>query len=737
MNAGISNNVIPRSALSPQALAFLDFVALPNTSNGVFNYLSPTFSSVSKQDNYTTRVDHQFGSKDSLSGRYIFNDTYEAAPPFWGHDERNNLGRSQNVSATYTHSFAPALINEFRGGWSKFAEYEIFGTTNDPAFDVTGKMGLPVVSRLPQEYGPPSISINGPDGVFNVFDLQRQIGPRDRSNQIFQFVDTLSWQRGRHFLKFGADIARRNVTFEQARNPRGSFTFDGTYTGSAMADFMLGYIRSTVVNPAHTSTDLWNWWQSYFVNDDWKATSRLTLNFGLRYDYFAPYVQSDDRFVNIEQNGFLVTGLVDPKTSRYGRGLIAPDRNNWGPRFGFAYRPAFVNDAVVRGGYGIYYTPQISNAIFAMAEGAQATAGANIVGNLTGAPNVFFSNPFASAQVSGALNFAVSNDQNLRDSYIQQWNFNVQKKLPGDFVIDAGYVGSKGTRLIVTFEDLNRPIQVVDPRTPGLPSLNARRPNQTWLRNVRSDKSIGNSIYHSLQLKGERRMAKGFTVLAAYTWAKSISGPNDIGGQVGGGNFIGSPQDIYDLRSERAVSGFDVTQRFVGTALYDIRLFRGTRGAARFLLDGWQLATIVTAQSGFPAPVTVNVDTTGVGANSRPDMVSSQNGNLAGSERTWKRWFNTAAFTEPQFGRFGTSPRTNAFRLPGLLNTDFSATKMFRFTEQRNVELRGEFFNLFNHFNPDPGTVDRNLRSATFGAVGGGVQGVTTRVIQIGAKLNF
>lgn len=737
LNVGIVNNVIPKAALSAQSLAFLEFQAKPNTSNGTFNYLSPTFSAVSKQDNYTGRVDHQFSPKDYVSGRYVFNDTYEAGVPFWGHDERNNLGRAQNVSANYTRTISPTLINDVRGGWNKFFETEIFGTTNDPNYDVVGKMGLPLVSRLPQEYGPPTISISGPDGGFSMYDLQRQIGPRDRSNEIYQFVDTLSWQRGKHFIKMGADIARRHVTFEQARAPRASFTFDGTYTGSALADFMLGYIRSDAVNPAHTSTDLWNWWQSYYVNDDWKATSRLTINVGLRYDYFQPYVQSDDKFVNIEQNGFIVTGLTDPKTSQYGRGLIAPDRNDWGPRIGFAYRPGLVNDAVVRGGYGVYFTPQISNAIFAMAEGAQATAGASLIGNLTGSPNLLFSNPFPGAQAGGALNFAVSNDQNLRDSYMQQWNLNIQKKLPGNFVLDAGYVGSKGTKLIVTFEDLNRPIQVVDPRTPGLPSLNARRPNQTWQRSVRSDKSIGNSIYHSFQLKAERRTSKGLTILTAYTWSKSISGPNDIGGQVGGGNFIGAPQDIYDLRSDRAVSGFDVTQRFVQTVLYEIPFFKGTHGVTRLLLDGWQASTIITVQSGFPTPVTVAQDTTGVGANSRPDWVSGQSGNLPGDQRTWKKWFNTAAFAEPRFGYFGTSPRTAAFRLPGIINADFSVNKTFRITEQRGVEFRTEVFNLMNHYNPDPATVDRNIRSATYGSVGGGIQGVTTRVIQLGLKLYF
>ncbi|WP_321469930.1 carboxypeptidase-like regulatory domain-containing protein [uncultured Paludibaculum sp.] len=736
LGVGIVNNQIPKSALSPQAQAFLAFQPSANTQNGVFNYLSTPASAVSTQDTYTARVDHNLSSRDVVSARYVFNDTYEAGVPFWGHDERNNLGRTQNLALSYTRTFTPVLINEFRAGWHKFSEQEIFGTTNDAAYDVVGKMGLPLVSRLPKEFGPPTINVSGADGTFNMYDLQRQIGPRDRSNSFLPFSDTLSWQHGRHFIKMGVEIDRRLVTFEQARAPRGSFTFDGTYTGSALADFLLGYIRNDSINPAHTSTDLKNFWQGYFVNDDWKVTSNLTLNLGMRYDYFQPYKQSDDKMVNIEQNGFIVAGLTTPQTSAYGRALIAPDRNNIGPRFGFAYRPKFTNDAVIRGGYGIYYTPQISNAIFAMAEGAQATAGATITGNITGKPNVFFNDPFAGAVTSGALNFAVSNDQNLRDSYIQQWNFNIQKKLPGDFILDLGYVGSKGTRLIVTFQDLNRPVQIVDPRTAGLASLNARRPNQDYQRSVRSDKSIGNSIYHALQMKGERRMRNGLTFLAAYTYSKSISGPLDIGGQVGGGSFIGDVQDIYNLRAERAVSGFDVTQRFVQTLIYDVPFFKHSTGLKKLVLDGWQASTIMTAQSGFPAPISFGVDTTGTGIGSRPDL-TGQVANLAGSDRTWKRWFNVDAFAQGPYGRFGTSPRTNAVRLPGLWNFDFSVNKSFRFAETRSVEFRTEVFNLFNQYNPDPSTVDLNIRSATFGTVGGGVRGITTRVIQLGAKLYF
>jgi len=732
------NNVIPTNRLSLQTLAYLQFMPQPNAANGAQNFLSTPYSAVSYQRNYTPRIDHTFSNKDSVSGRYVFNDTYEAGIPFWGHDERNNLGRTQGVAASEIHIFSPAIVNEFRTGWHHFGEAEVFGTTNDPNYDVVGKMNLPLVSRLPVEYGPPSISINGPDGIFSVYDLQRQIGPRTRSNGLIQFTDTVSVQHGSHFIKTGVDFAHRLVTFQQARAPRGAFGFTGVYTGSALADFMLGYLKTASINPTHTNTDLHDWTQAYFVQDDWKATSRLTFNLGVRYDYFGRYNQSDDKFADIYQNGFVIGNVVTPSNSPYGRGLLQPNHKDFGPRFGFAYRPAFGGETVIRGGYGIYWTTEISNAIFAMAEGDQATSGASVIGALSGKPNIFFNDPFSSATSStSSLPFAVSNDQNLRDSYIQQWNFNIQHKLPGSIVADVGYVGSKGTDLIVTYGDLNRPLQIVDPRTPGLASLNSRRPNPLFPRSVTGDKSVGNSIYHALQAKLERRLSRGLTFLTAYTWAKSISGPSDIGGQVGGGFYIGSPQDIYYAQGDRSVSGFDVTQRFVTTVLYDVPFFHGLHGPMKVLLDGWQASFILSAQSGFPTPVGSNLDTTGTGITSRPSWVSGQSGNLDPGVRSWQKWFNTGAFQQASYGAFGTTPRTNAFRLPGLINVDFSATKAFRFKEKRTFEFRAEMFNFFNHYNPDPQTVDTNLNSATFGSIGGGVQGITTRVIQLGGKLIF
>ena len=275
LNIGIVNNVIPRSALSKEALAFLEYRAAAehpewrvqlsvHTGQRGFEtgqLQRPRRSQLSApRPPSPAATSSTTPTKPASRSGATTSATISAAP--------------QNIATSYTHTFTPDAHQRLRASaGTKFSEFEVFGTTNDPAYRRGRQDGTSAASpACPQEYGPPSISISGPDGGFNTYDLQRQIGPRDRSNSILQFADTLSWQRGKHFLRFGVDIARRGVTFEQARDPRGSFTFDGTYTGSALADFLLGYVQSGRLNPAHTSTDLHNYWQAYFINDDWKVT---------------------------------------------------------------------------------------------------------------------------------------------------------------------------------------------------------------------------------------------------------------------------------------------------------------------------------------------------------------------------------------------------------------------------------------------------------------------------------
>ena len=568
-----------------------------------------------------------------------------------------------------------------------------------------------------------------------------------------------------HFLKFGVDLGRRTDFFTQARDPRGTFTFDGRYTGgfagsalqgaagAGLLDFLLGYISTDSINPTITQTHIVSLIQAYSVQDNWSAARNLTVNLGVRWDHFPPWYQTDNRFADIfaGPDGITPGSIATPATSPYGRGLVKPNYYDFAPRIGLAFQPERLPGTVIRLGYGLYFTPDIANGYFQEAEGAQAQSGASLTGNTgatsTGAavlPNLTFSNPFPGVSTTPPTTltypFAVEIVQNLADQMTQQFNLSVQRVLPAKFTADVAYVGALGTHNFTYYPDTNLP-RPVNPATPGLASVNARRPNQTFARTVQGETSNGSSSYHSLQTKVERRVGQGLNILGSYTWSKSISGPADVGGLVGGGFYGATALDPLFPERDRSLSVFDIPHRFVGTALYDIPFFRHSTGLKRLLLDGFQVSTILSAVSGIPSQViyngaTVNASSTAV--STRADVVAGQAPNLSRGSRTPSRQFNTAAFTTPAVATFGNSRRAGAVRLPGLLNDDISVTKGFKFGEARNLQLRADFFNAFKHFNPDPSTVTTTITSANYGKINDGIQGgYATRVIQLGAKLYF
>ena len=753
-----------RITVDPKAAILLNATPVPNANvSPTVNYLTPLLKTLNYQHDYILRIDHNISKKDTISGHYIHDVSYSNGAPFFGNDNDNNRALTTHYEATETHVFSPALVNEFRYGRQIFKEFETFGTTGNSAFDIAnGQMMLPFSSSLPMFYGPPTTSFGGNGSGTQIFHTLRDIGPRNRSNGINQYADSLSWQRGKHFYKFGLDIGRRTDFFSQARDPRGHFTFSGQYTGgfagagqpqgaynAALLDFLLGYVATDSINPTVTRTSITSLIQGYSVQDNWSVAKNLTVNLGIRWDHFPPWVQDDNRYADIfaRADGVTPDHIETAATSPYGRGLIRSNYYDVAPRIGFAWQPYGLNQTVIRGGYGIYFTPDIANGYFQQAEGFQAQAGAALTGNngngATGAqavPNLTLSNPFPGVTLGGAPTypFAVEIYQNLAEQMTQQFNLTVQTIFPGRITGDVAYVGTLGTHNYVYVPDVNLP-RPVNPATPGLASVNARRPNQVFPRSIQGEISNGSSHYHSLQTKLERRVGNGLTLLVSYTWSKSISGPADVGGLVGGGNFGATALDPLNPRADRSLSVFDIPHRFVGTALYDVPFFQHSSGYRKLLLGGFQVSTIVSAVSGDPSQVTysgasVNASSTAA----RPDVVPGQSSYLPRSQRNQNMVFNTQAFRTPAIATYGNAPRTGAVRLPGLFNDDISTTKGFRFGEVRNLQLRADFFNAFKHFNPDPSTINTNITSVAFGKINDGVQGgYATRVIQLGAKLYF
>jgi hypothetical protein len=751
--------------VDPKAAIILNSTPHQNATGGS-NYATPLLKTLNYQHDYIFRVDHNLTSKDTLSGHYIHDVEYSNGAPFFGNDNDNNRAVTIHYVGTETHVFSPSIVNEFRYGRQIFQEFETFPATGNAALNIAnGQLGIPFSSSDPEFYGPPNTSISGNGTAYKLFNDLRNIGPRNRANGINQYSESLSWQRGKHFLKFGVDIGRRTDFFSQARDPHGTFSFSGQYTGgfakagnvnypqgasgAGLLDFLLGYVASDQINPTVTHTHIVSLIQGYSVQDNWSATRTLTVNIGVRWDHFPPWYQTDNQFADIYAgpDGVTPDRVATPASgSLYGRGLVKSNYYDFAPRLGFAWQPFGLNQTVVRGGYGIYFVPDISNGYFQEAEGFQAQSGAALTGNTgpaTGGaattPNLTLSNPFPGVTTGGPATypFDVEINQNLAEQMTQQFNLTVQTVLPGRITADIAYVGARGTHNYSYYPDTNLP-RPVDPTTPGLPSLTARRPNQTFPRAVLAEISNGSSAYHALQTKLERRVGNGLNLLVSYTWSKSISGPADIGGLVGGGNFGATALDPFNVKADRSLSVFDIPQRFVGTALYDIPFFHNTTGAKRLLLDGFQVSTILSAVSGDPTAVFYTGPTKNGSVQARPDVVPGQTANLTRGQRTPVRQFNTAAFTTPATATFGNSRRSGAVRLPGVFNDDLSITKGLKFTETTNLQIRADFFNAFKHFNPDPSTITTTINSANYGKINDGTQGgYATRIIQLGAKFYF
>jgi hypothetical protein len=738
-----AGNRIPSPRIAGYARKFLDgYVPASNTNEVGINFRGPRAAAPIDQDQYTARVDHSFSARDSVAVSYMYNFQADDTVPAFQWDTRGNLARGQNASVAHVHVVSASVVNELRLGWHRFFEHEFFGTTDKKDLDIGNALGIPGVTTRPRDYGPPTFSAG------YSLPAVRGIGPRDRLNQLWQLSDNISFRIGTHNMKGGGLVARRNWTFDEAVNPRGSFGYNGTVTAGAaaptrdnqFAEFLLGLATDAQVSVEPFATRMNNFWQGYYFQDDWKVRPNLTLNFGLRYEYFAPPVQRgkatnfdlNNGYVPVRQTFHGFPDIAD--TADRPAALVYPDHNDFGPRFGFAWSVPKLRDFVVRGGYGIYFTPEITNSWTTLTLNPPIvktfafTGSANNpirVDTAFGAPG----QPRVGLFGSGAL------DPNVRSSYTQQWNLTVQKKFLKDIYFDLGYVGSKGTRLTAAY-DANRPLQILTPG-PTTPSIASRRPFQGFDA-INTTKSIASSSYHSLQAKAERRVASGLSILGAYTWSHSLSNA-DIS-SVGGGAYLSNFQDYMDARGNRSDSVFDIRHRLSIAGIYDVPFFRSAKEAAvRTLLGGWQLGTIVTEQTGFAAALSGGFDSTGTGVVSRLDAVAGQTPMLDRGQRTRDRWFNTAAFTSPQPGRFGSAARL-PIHLPGLNQVDFSASKAFRFRERNSVQFRAEFFNFFNHVNLGAPGLNR-LDPANFGRVTSTTQAAgmpgDARVVQFGLKLAF
>ena len=647
-------------------------------------------------NHFDVRLDHSFRPSDDLFARYSFADD-NLFDPFAGSSGDASVpgyglripSRSQNAALGETHIFTPALVNELRLTFNRVSNGDF---PQGQGASINRQLGLPELSTNPRDWGLTLISVNGFSPIGD-----EPTSPEHGTTNTYQIADNATWTRGRHLVKFGFDLRLLQQNAYRDIESRGFFNFTGLLLGNPLEELLLGAPTetggATENNPQHLRSRSYD----FFANDTWRARPDLALTLGLRYEYNSPAVDAANR---ADVYNPATGSLVQLGQSGFPRGGYDPDYRNLAPRIGLAWSPGGRNTTVFRAAYGIHY----DQSPLAPGEGLYFSApyyNFNLYYPIQGLVNLSLTNPFPSNFPFPYPGSAIAFQRDLRTPYIQQWNFGVQRQLGKSRVLEIAYVGSKGTHLIDS-RNINQPQPSVNQQNPG--------PNPHFSE-IDIIESQANSIYHSLQARLQQRLWRGLSLLASYTYAKSIDDASGFFNTTGDPNF---PQNSYDLSAERGRSDFDIRQRFTLSYAYDLPVFKGHRW-----IGGWQSFGVLTFQTGQPFTVALlpdndntntGISQLGFGANDRPNVV----GNPRLANPTPREWFNTAAFATPPYGHFGNAGR-DILDGPGLETVNFSMVKNTAVTERLNLQFRTEFFNLLNRTNFN--LPDNFVGSPTFGQV--------------------
>lgn len=727
--------VICSSQLDPVAQNLLQFV--PVGSSDADNYGHPEQQSANANiiaDQGMVRVDYHLGANHQLSGMYFESRGTSNAPTVGGNQIVSYAGMSNyegqyNGVVSDTWTVSPTKVNNLRLYYSlnHYIIGNIYG--NQHMLADLGSQAAEGAGFNAQPY----FSITGywQMGTSNA-------GPNDLPSSTLGASDTFNWQLGRHQLKFGGSYMWDRFTSTGGASDNGLFTFTGSTTGNALADFLEGHANSLVQNNgvffhSHSQDP------SLFVQDDWHLAPRLTLNLGLRWEYYPMYTGQNNTgtFVpNVQSTRFPTAplGLLTSGDRGIPDGILHTPWNTFAPRFGFAY-DAFGNGLTsVRGAYGIFYSAidqvAVSNNLVQQPFSRSVTVSKtpNLVTPFAPAadPFPYTADPSNAVFLSGANIFSLPPGDKYIPS-VQEFSLGIQQQYGANWSSEISYVGNLSRHFYIT-TDINAPIynpNCTSASCLGTAKINARRPYQPTpstytFAAISQAAPSSNSVYHSLQATLSRRFDHHFSIQASYVWSKVIG--------------FGPVVNQYDVRSSRGVAAIDVPQTFVVSYIYALPDIRHLGLAGKEILSGWQINGITTLRSGQPFNITSGTDTNFDGTNNdRPNVV----GNPflpGGRNRTEIReaFFNTAAFDTPPVGTPYGNAQFDMLYGPRYVNTDLSAFKSFSIYDKANLQFRGEVFNVFNNINMN--APNSTLSSPARGTISGAS---ATRIAQFGLRLSF
>lgn len=734
-------NVIPKSRQDPIGARLASFYPVPNkpglTRNFLYNPPDKT-----DRDHYDIKIDHTFSSNDGIYGRYSYQQDVEPKSPSlpgpaWGSGQNasdfTHTGR--NIMVGWNHIFTPALILSAKASWNRLL------TDREP----------PDARLYNKELGLMGVNTSIPGMAQFTMAGYTNLGigattPNLSDSQTRQAIADLTWMHGRHTVKTGANVSWLQAYLFNPQNALGIFAFDGSYSrntktlreGTAVADLLLG-------SPYQAQTSTFAYmnqrfpFYDFYAQDEWRVNGRLTLNLGMRYELHLPWIETRNLWSNFDiDTDPARPALVPAKDgSRADRATIGVDGNDFGPRAGFAWRAA--NNTVVRGGYGVYYTQYEGFGGAEFLEGNPPFTYKAVITTDRVKPTLQLSRGLPPDTISpkNARNIQTSSyDRRLRHGYAQQWSFSIQRELPGLILVETGYYANTAHKLLRRTEG--------NWALPGPGNTNSRRRYQSILvpqdgvaigplATLYRHQGDSNSNFHSLQVKVEKRLSKGLSLLTSYIWSKTISDGRGTSGAGGVSNV--QPQDPRNLRAERSLADEHRPQRLVTSYVYQLPFGNGRAylntapRVVKAALGGWSMAGIVTLSSGRLVNLSVRGNPSGTGGPDRPNLL--RDWRLGESERALARWFDTAAFTANSPYTFGNAGR-NLITGPGVVNLDFAVYKEFRITERFRSQFRAEAFNVTN--TPAFGIPNAQVGDPTFGQIGGADR---SRNMQFGMKVIF
>ena len=685
-------NTIPSNRFSSFGTRYLAYFPQPNTPLvGGINYVT-NLGDTTNYDQYLGRMDYNASAKDTLSGTVQSSNSPVLQPSIVnGLFGLEYQASGKNAFLQEVHIFSPKLLNIARVGYNRsilFLSQQGIGAQNYVQLFGLANLNLPADISIP-----PSVSISG------CCSLGSATNPQGGTQNLFQYADEVNWSLGSHQLYIGAEVDRLQFNGTWVLYNGGSYSFTGLYTGnhltgnkqvlgSGIADLLLGYPNSAsggqgIPSGAFRETDL-----GAYIQDDWKVNQKLTLNLGLRYEYFQP-----------TQDKWNKAAIFDLATDSSRQGTWSPNYWDFGPRVGLAY--ALEENTVIRAGFGIYFNQQPYNFLqFLIANPPNYSLQSitSTAANPVSVTNVFIANPTKSAQSP------FTEGAKMPTPYIEQWNFGIQHSFNSKLLAQVNYVGNGSHHQPLRLN----PNQAIQDPTNTIP-LNSRRPYPN-VGDVYGQYNIQNANYNSLQASAQLRFSSGLSLKANYTWSEALD-IADAGATL--------PVNGLDAAGSYGPANFDRTHVF--SALYNYELPIGTGKPwlnhmgwlSKQVIGGWQVSGITTAETGLPFEITAT-DLSNTGGIHTQVANRVCNGNLPSDQRSINRWFDTACFTQPASGLLGNSGR-DILRAPGLINFDLSAFKRFPFGEQRWVQFRADFFSAFNH--PSFSTGNQAITSSTYGQI--------------------